>query len=344
MSDYFLPEDFELAKPEIYSFIDEEKDTMITDAQYNAIFSTEEVTRLEIPDVPYAGVGPMVAVGNTGDAVPDKPIEGFKTVTRNQTYAKVIEFSQDLWQTDQHNKVEEMSRDLPRAVAYSRNLVLTGVLRNAWNPTFLYGNGKPYASITHPLKNGSGTFANTYTDGVQRPVNYDNALKLRDEGLLSQVSDSGNILNIGTSSRKHLLIGGPSLQQKLFELADVSSDQRPDTANRAMNWFVKGANYDVLILDFMRFEAAKQSGETGTITKGSSSDFWSTSWAVADVDILKQYLKLYVRKGYKAGKYYDEVTKRNRVMNFFGEDNFGYAAVAPYGIALSKGDASTYNL
>lgn len=334
-------DNYEVWRPEVYAFIDEGMENALRKAEYESLFTIKETDRLNAPEIPFAGYRPMQEVGEFGNAVAQDPLQGFRTDYNRKDFRMETTFSAASIQTDQHNVLENLGKSLPETVMYSRNLNILSVIRRAYDLTTTYATGKTAASTAIPLKDGSGTYSTTFFDGVQRAPNYANAVALR-KVLISQVADNGNLLNIGASDRKQVLWGSSALEQELFEIAGVEAKDRPDTANRAMNFFVKGAYFDVLIFKGVTFEAAKQMGEIGTATK-LSNNIWDGMWGICDVETMKKYWKVYVQSGYKGGKFDDEINKRNESMTFYGYDAYTYGVTSFLGFTVSNSSGATWS-
>jgi len=326
-------------KPEIDAYIKDEED-LLPIGVYTSIFKERVTGRLQFNEVTRAGLNPMEEVGELGNAVEDEQLEGYKYSYERKIYRKQTVFSKLLWDTDQTDTVEEMARDLPRAARYSRELNIWGMFRNAWNPLIVYGDSKPFVSPSHPRKDQGPAQANTFPDGVQRPLTYNNALDLQDQ-MISVVSNQGNLMNVSSPGKNKCIIVGPYLREEAFQIAGVEGpDGKPGTDVNDENYFRKGDKFDVLVVDWLSYEAAVQAGET-TVAKTSSSNYWDTMWGIIDVDMCKRYFKVYSGPGYP--NYDDEINKRNESLIKFAYDHYTWGNTAWYPAALSKGDNSVYS-
>jgi hypothetical protein len=212
------------------------------------------------------------------------------------------------------------------------------MLRNAFNSAYSYGDSKPLVSLSHPNKGGTGTQGNTYADGVQLPLSYDNALRLQDV-MLATLSGSGNLMNVGGESRNKVLFGSQYLREELKQIAGVGApDKEPDTTDNNVNYF-KGSNFDVLIVPWLSWEAATQAGDT-SVAKTASTNIWDTMWGILDMPTCMRYFKLYERTGYP--KQDQDVTKDNQALNYYLYDKYVWGNTHWMPVVMSKGDSSTY--
>lgn len=338
---------WETWKPEIDTFIDDEAGSMPKPV-YDQLFSTEQTDRLQRTDVGYSGLNPMIEVGEDGDSVEDSNLQGYKTVYSSRVFRKKTTFSSGLFETDQHGEVEKLARGLPRAVQYSRNLNIMGMLRNSFttvSPSGLStvgGDGKALISGLHPRKDGGSAQSNTFGDGVQRPLTLDNVLLLEDQ-LIAVVSNSGNLMTVGDESNNKLLVVSPYQREAAFQIAGVDGpDMKPDTNENDINYIRKGEKYDVLVTKWLSYEAAKQADGI-TFAKTSSSNFYDKMWFIVDTTNVKDYFKLYIRKGYASGQFDDEIQKSNQALVKYGYDKYMFGFSGWFPIAGSKGDGTTYS-
>jgi hypothetical protein len=305
---------------------------------YEKIFDVQTTTDLEITDTGYAGYGLMVETTETGDAVRDNVIETYTTVYRRKYYRKQADFSKALMQSDRTGKVERMAKGLQNVPMYSRNVYIYGMIRNSFNPAFTWGDGKTLGSIAHPRKDGKGTQPNTFLDGVQRPLTYRNVIEA-EKVMISNVSNSGNMLDVASAGRNKILWCSPYLKEEAFQIAGVDGpDKEPNTDTNNANYLRKGSKYDVLVLDYVKYEIAVQAGET-TVSKTSSANFYDTMWGIIDPAYTKANFKVIQAEGYPY--FDDEIKKSNEVIIKYAYDSFMWGNSSWVGFFVCKGDNST---
>jgi len=325
-------------KPEIDAYIQDETDQM-PDSLYSKVFTVKGVDRLQISELDYGTFSPMLEVPELGDAIADNAVEGFRYNYQRRSYRKSATFSSDLMETDQSGQVESMARSFANVIEYSRNLYAFGMFRNSFNASYLFGDGLTLASTKHIIKNGLGTQANTFADGIQKPLTYDNALKLQDV-MLGNVSQAGNLMSVGAVGRNKVIWCTPFNREQAFQIAGANaSKENPTTANRSANYFVQGDKFDVLVIPWVQYEIARQAGETA-VAKTSASNFYDSMWGIMDMELVKRFFKMFYASGY--AKYDEEITKANQALVKYAYDKYAFGATAWYGFTASKGDNSTY--
>lgn len=325
-------------KPEIDAYIKDQTE-MEAEGIYRKLFNVKTSNRLNLTDVGYSGFQPMVEVGEMGDAVEDEAREGYTSVYTRRYYRKKAVFSKPLLDTDisPEGTIEDVARALPSTIEYSRNLYFTSMFRRAFDTTLTFGDGKQLISTVHPRKDGGGTQNNTFSDGVQRPLTYDNVILLEDQ-MLSMLSNSGNLMALGNENRNKLLFCSPYLRTQAFQIANI--DKEPDTDENNANYIVKGANYDVLVSKFFSWEAATIAGET-TVAKSSSSNWYDKMWGILDMDMAKMYFKAYVSEGYP--DYAEKINEDNESVIKYAYDSHAHGNSGFFPVVMSKGDNTTFS-
>jgi len=326
--------------PQIVEWIQEEVENT-PKSVINEITEIETTNRLRVSNVTLAGLVPMHEVSEMGEAVQNQFLESWRTDFIRRNWRDVVTFSKPLMDTDLTKALKNKVQDYTRNVIQSRELNFFGLFRNAWlnQGNYAYAWGKALASTLIPRKDGVGTYASTYYDGIQRALSY-SAVDLGRTVLASQVSDTGNILDVGGLDRDILLVVGPANAEVAYQIAGVDAPkERPDTANRAGNFFVRGAKYSVLVTKYFTWEAAKLANDT-TVTKTSVSNFYDSMWCLLDLKMMGQHCHFYEQDGYY---YFDtEINKRNEAINDYSYDAYAYGFDSPLGVFISKADGSIY--
>lgn len=321
----------------IDAYIEDELD-LLPKSVYETLVRPTGMTDKEMQDMTYSGFGPIPEVGESGNSVESSPLEGFLTIYQLREYRMHAEFSSTMIETDRHDTVEELSRSFARTPNYTRNLNFFGLLRNAFDATATGGDGRSLISLLHPRKDGAGTQPNTFVDGIQRSLDYA-SVELIANVMDDVVANNGNLLEVAATGRNKLLVTTPKNKIKAFQIAGVDGpDFEPDSAENNVNFFRKGDNYDVLITDFLSWNAASQAGDT-TVAKTSSSNIWDSMWFVIDVELSFRYFKFFFMDGYP--KFEQEYDLANGNLIKYVGDKFMYGWSNWFHIAGSQGNNST---
>ena len=323
---------------EIDSYIEDELDVM-PPSIYKQL--TSYVTNKDIYnyDATISGYSPMHEVGEGGNAINNDPVEGFVTPYYLKEYRDGTTFTSTVLETDRHDRVSLQARQWARLPEYTRDINAMSVLRRGWDTTFTWGDSLQLISTAHPSKKGATQY-NTFFDGVQLPLDYDNAVAL--EGVQGEiVSNSQNLLSVGDENRNKILVVPFALREKAFQIAGVNGpDLKPDTAENNSNYFRKGARYDVIVTKFLGWNIATQMGETA-VARTSTSNYYDSTWFIVDQALAQKYFRFMNFPGYP--NFTEETQIENGNIYKVAADKYKFGASGWFWIVGSKGDNSTFS-
>jgi len=317
-----------LTAPGIEMWMEEE--AKLYKPMFTQLFSLEGTSRLYEDDSSWAGVDYPEEV-NEAAAKPEQQFTlGYTWRYSQKVYKRKIALSTLLDKTDLYNKVKGRSKDLSRKAAQGRDVNAFSVLRNAFSSTVVYGDGKPLISVGHPIKATGGTQKNTFSDGVQRPLTYDN-VKLAKDQMTRWFSNSGIPLDIGLNGNL-VLVTTPYNQEAAFQV--LYADGKPGTADNDKNYF-KGTGIDLMVVPYLAHNFAYKQGDTSS----TDADTWDKRWFLMDKYYAQQCLKFKALQDFEIKAWQDEDTDV-----FYGgvTDIYAYGISNYLGIFGSLGDASTY--
>ena len=329
--------EMEVWSKEIDTYIEEEKGLMLTPA-YRKLANVTKNSDLYNSDKTISGFSPMEEVGEGGNALSDAPLDGYEARYYLKEFRKSVTFTSTMRETSRHGEVMEQSKSFATAPEYTRNLEVMGILRNGWDTTITYGDSKQVISLSHARKDGGTAQGNTFDDGVQRPLSYD-AVKRLEDVMGYTVSNSGNILETGAEDRKKILVTTFNNRLEAFKIADVASGMEPDTAENNQNYFVKGANFDVLITKALSHNAAFLMGET-SVARTSTSNYYDSMWFIVDPELAKKYFKVMEMPGYPETRTEIQVLNGNLIKVI--DDKYKKGMSHWMWVYGSKGDNTTF--
>lgn len=179
-----------------------------------------------------------------GDAVVfDDAIEGFDKTYTHVTYALAVSFSKEMIEDDRFDVVGSQYRNLGLSMHQTRQIQAADILNSGFSDTG--PDGVSLFNSAHPLI-GGGTYQNRPSSDIAASVG---GLREMEIEMMRQVNDR----NINVVLMPRMLMGPPELKHVLTEL--VKSEDRPDTANRAMNTFFM-ENYNLVISPFLTSSTA----------------------------------------------------------------------------------------
>lgn len=179
-----------------------------------------------------------------GEAVTfDDPIEGFDKTYTHTTYAIATSFSEELIEDDRLNLVEDTYRSLGLATYQTRQVQAFGVLNDGFTDTG--PDGQNLFDTGHTMIDG-GSVANRPSSDIALSVA---GMRQMEIDLMKQV----NHRNINIHVMPETVIVPPDISQVAKEL--ISSPDRPDTPNRAMNTLYS-QNYKLIVSPFLTSTSA----------------------------------------------------------------------------------------
>lgn len=318
----------ELTAPGIEMWMDEE--AKMYKPMFTQVFSLENTSRLYEDDSSIAGIDYPEVVGESASSPEDEYLIGYMWRYEQKIYKRKISISKLLQQTDLYGKMKQDSKELSRKAAQNRDVRAFGVFRNAFNQSYLYGDGKSLISVAHPRKDGGATQRNTFLDGVQRPLTYDN-LKLLEDVLIEVVNNKGIPIPVGLDAKLMLLVT-PYNREAALQIAQT--DGTPGVADNSVNYF-KGRNMDVLVCPYISWRFAYKMGDTASTDR----EAWDKRFFLLDPSYSKRFLKFKALQDFDVKAWEDSDTD---VWYSKVRDVFAYGISGWYGIAGSLGDGTTY--
>ena len=185
-----------------------------------------------------AGVAPAVEKSEGTAVTFSDPVEGFDKTYTHLTYAMATSFTEELIEDDRLNMVEDTYRSLGLAMFQTRQIQSMSVLNDGFSDTG--PDGVSLFNSAHTLAAG-GTYNNRPSTDIAASVA---GIREMEVELMKQV----NHRNIKVVLKPEVMAGPQELKHVLTEL--IKSQDRPDTANRAMNT-IYSENYMLLISPFL---------------------------------------------------------------------------------------------
>lgn len=317
-----------LTAPGIEMWMEEE--AKLYKPMFTQLFSLESTSRLYEDDSSWAGVDYPEEV-NEAAAKPEQQFTlGYTWRYSQKVYKRKVALSTLLDGTDLYDIVKKRSKDLSKKSAQGRDVNAFSVLRNAWSQSYLFGDGKSFISTAHPIKATGGTQANTFADGVQRTLEYDNVKMARDQ-MTRWYSNAGIPLDVGLNGNL-VLVTTPYNSEAAFQV--LEADGKPGTANNDRN-YIKGLNFDLMIVPYLAHNFAYKQGDTSS----TDADTWDKRWFLMDKYYAKMALKFKALQDFEIKAWRDEDTDV-----FYGgvTDIYAYGISNYLGVFGSLGDGTTF--
>lgn len=185
-----------------------------------------------------AGIKPAIEKFE-GEAVAfDDAIHGYDKTYTHTTYAMAVSFSEELIEDDRLNMIEDTYRSLGLSMSQTRQIQAALPFNNGFSDTG--PDGDSLFHTAHALI-GGGTYGNRPSTEVSLSVA---GIREMEISMMNQV----NQRNINVMIQPELFLVPPNLKFVGKEL--LKSQDRPDTANRAMNTFYD-EGYQMVVSPFL---------------------------------------------------------------------------------------------
>lgn len=165
------------------------------------------------------------------------PVRGNKTAIRQVSYRSQLTIEETAMRVADHKEVFDNVEDMVESFKTLKDQIVADVLNNGTTGSQPYGiteydgTNRALFSTGHYYENGQGTWSNYINVGV--PPNIDTVWQAVNQYLGRLYDQNGNFINWP----REITIFTPSLNPSFGVAAEeiVKSQDRPDTANRAVN-------------------------------------------------------------------------------------------------------------
>ncbi len=179
-----------------------------------------------------------------GDSVAfDDPIQGYDKTYQHSTYAIAVSFSEEIVEDDKMDLIGKTYKSLGESMHQTRQIQAASVFNNGFAD--VGPDGLSLFHATHALI-GGGTYGNRPATDIALSVA---GLREMEVDMLNQV----NHRNININLSVETLLASPDRKHVAKEL--LRSQDRPDTANRAINTFYD-ENYKLYIWPYLTSSSA----------------------------------------------------------------------------------------
>jgi len=305
---------------------------------FEQLFEVRKTSQLTKTYGSLAMSGLPQSTAENADAYEDDVQEGYEYTVAVDSFSNSLNLSKLLKMSDQSkmHTVEKYAKDLAKKAVLARDVRTVGELfAKAYDTSVTYGDGKQWASVSHPRKDGGTAQGNTYADYTQRALDYDN-LKLLEDEWAYHVSNKGMPLSIGLDG-KPILMTGPILREDAMQLTGASGE--PDVMSNNINYWKAGRNLAYIENPYMSWTWAYYMGWT-TVARTSSDNYYDTMFVLIDPYWAKMMLCFDEMSPIMTET---EYVKSNRQEIARVWDDFGTGLKGWTGFLFSKGDGSSFS-
>jgi len=204
------------------------------------IFQEEDSTKQDEKESGLTGFGLLDQKGENDNVTFEDPIQMYDVTYTHLKYTKGFKITEEMWEDDQYGKMKNKPAQLARAARRTAENSAAQVLNRAFNTSYLGGDGKPLASVSHPRVDGGTSQSNASSTGITlTDTNLETARvamrgQLDDKGMRIQVMPTQLIVPIALEKTAHIL---------------VDSTARPGTADNDINYAQN--KYNVVAWDYL---------------------------------------------------------------------------------------------
>lgn len=217
--------------------------------KYDKIFHVLESTKATEEDTSMSGIGIFDESGESEVTNYEDPTAGYPVSYVHKKFKKGIKITEEMYEDDQYNKIDKMSKSLGTAAARTIEVKAASILNHAFDTTVaMGGDGKALCASDHPRADGGAAQSNYTTMDLAEDALHAARLAMR-----STLDDKGQKIVVVPST----LIVAPSLEDTAKIL--IKSTGRPGTVN--LNEVNVNENaYEMLVWDYI--DAASGGSDT----------------------------------------------------------------------------------
>jgi hypothetical protein len=209
------------------------------------LFHVNTSIKQDEKDSAISGFGLMVQTNEGASVTYEDPVQMYDKRYTHLKYTLGFKISEELYDDDQYNVMNKKPAALGKAARRTAESSAAGVFNNAFSTSYLGGDAKPLASISHPRSDGGTAQSNASATGIT--LNETN-LETARLAMRAQLDDKG----MKIESVANILLVPPALEKDAHVIVD--SSLRSDSADNDLN-FYKG-KYNIIVWDWLTSSTA----------------------------------------------------------------------------------------
>ena len=192
------------------------------------LFHVNTSDKQDEKDSAVSGFGLLTQTSEGGAVTYEDPVQMYDKRYTHLKYTKGFKISEELYEDEQYNVMNKKPAALGRAARRTAENSASNVFNNAFSTSYLGGDGKPLASISHPRSDGGTAQSNASATGITlTETNLDTGrLAMR-----AQLDDKG----MKIEAQSNVLVVGPTLEKTAHIIVD--SNLRSDSADNDLNFY-----------------------------------------------------------------------------------------------------------
>ena len=133
---------------------------------YPQLFHVNTSAKQDEKDSGVTGFGYLQQTSEGGSIDYEDPIQMYDVTYTHLKYTKGFKVSEELVEDDQYNIIKKKPAALGRSTRRTAEYLAAGVWNNAFSTSYLGGDGKPLASVSHPRSDAGTAQSNASATGI----------------------------------------------------------------------------------------------------------------------------------------------------------------------------------
>jgi phage major head subunit gpT-like protein len=205
-----------------------------------SLFHINTSTKQDEKDSAVSGFGLFQLTGEGEQVDYEDPVQGYDKSYIHQKYTKGFKVSEELYEDDQYNVISKKPAALARSARRTAEVAAANVFNNAFSTSYLGGDAKPLASVSHPRSDGGTAQSNASASGITFG---DDNLETARLAMRAQLDDKGQKIQVMPDT----LLIGPTLEKDANIL--IKSNLRAGTGDNDLNFYA--GKFKIVAWDYL---------------------------------------------------------------------------------------------
>jgi len=192
------------------------------------LFHVNTSTKQDEKDSAISGFGLLALTGEGGGVDYEDPLQMYDKRYVHLKYTKGFKISEELYEDDQYNVMNKKPAALGRAARRTAENAAAAVFNNAFSTSYLGGDAKPLASVSHPRADGGTSQSNASATGITLT---ETNLETGRLAMRAQLDDKG----MKIEAMANTLVVPPALEKQAHIIVD--SNLRSDSVDNDLNFY-----------------------------------------------------------------------------------------------------------
>lgn len=192
------------------------------------LFHVNTSTKQDEKDSAISGFGLLQQTNEGGGVDYEDPLQMYDKRYVHLKYTKGFKISEELYEDDQYNVMNKKPAALGRAARRTAENAAAAVFNNAFSTSYLGGDAKPLASVSHPRADGGTSQSNASATGITLT---ETNLETGRLAMRAQLDDKG----MKIEAMANTLVVSPALEKQAHIIVD--SNLRSDSADNDLNFY-----------------------------------------------------------------------------------------------------------